>query len=219
MSEIIPDTVTLVGAVEYDSADEVLEKMSGLKEIDSLDDFKNQVVNLEAEEPAIAFSDNVDDDYQNSFTLQSTPSPEQLPEEPPDLDEEFDSDDIELDTLAIAATFVYEDMHLLISALEEVLDVVDEINVRQFYFGLSLEESFNELQTISVLDGETEFDLTGVQFEKENYIFSFQESDSGTQVFAVYDGEEKIDGDSVEEFIEEKLEQATPVVKKICYES
>lgn len=219
MSDIIPDTVTLVGSVEYNSPDEVLEKMSGLKEIDSLDDFNNQVVNLEAEEPAIAFSDNVDGSYQNSLTLQSAPSPEQIPEEPPDLDEDMDSTDIELDTLAIAATFVYEDIDLLVSALEEVLDVVDEINVEQFYFGLSLEEAFDELQTISLLDGETEFDLTGVQFEKGDYIFSFQKSDDATQIFAVYSGEGKIDNDSVKEFIDEKLEQATPVVEKICYES
>lgn len=219
MSDIIPDTLTIVGSVEYESAEEVLEMMSSLKEISSLDGFNNQVVNLEAEEPAIAFSDKVDDRYQNSLTLQSAPSPDQLPEEPPELGEEIDSKDIELDTLALGATFVYDDVGLLISALGEILEEVEEIDVQQFYFSLSLEEKFNELSTISRLDSETDFDITGVQFMKDSYVFSFQKNEDSTEIFAVFDENGKIDGDSVEEFIEERLQGVTPVIEQICYEN
>ena len=218
MSEITPDTITFSGSVAYGSAEEVLDVLSDLKEIDSFDRFNNQAVDLEAEEPVIAFSNQVSDEYQNALTIQSVPSPEQLPEEPTGMEEDWDSEEFELDTLAVGVTFVYEQIDVLISILEDILDVIESINIQQFYFGLSLEEGFDNLSTISSLNAETEFDLSGVQFEHQNYLYSFQESDEGTEVYAVFGDDEKIDKESVEDFIQQCLEDVAPVIEKICHE-
>lgn len=218
MSEITPDTVTFSGSVKYESAERVLEVLSELKELDSLDRFNNQVVDLEAEEPVIAFSNQVSDEYQNALTLQSAPSPDQLPEEPPDIEENWDSEDFELDTLAVGVTFVYDQIDLLVSLLEEILDVVESIEIQQFYFSLSLDNQFDDLDTISSLNAETEFNLSGVQFEHQNYLYSFQETDEGTEGFAVFGDGGKINKDSVEDFIQQRLEDVVPIIEQICYD-
>jgi hypothetical protein len=217
MSEIPPDTITFRGAVDYESAEEVLDKLSQLKEIEALEDFNNQVVDLESDEPVIAFTNRVKDDYQNQLTLQAVPSQEQLPEEPPDSEEEWNSDELELDTLAVGVTFGYEDLELLEAAFNEVLNVVESIEVTQFYLSLSLSEDFDGLETMNDLNGETEFDITGVQFEHDNYLFSFQEGEEGTDAYAVYGDNGKIDKDGVQSYIQQRLEVVTPVIEQICY--
>lgn len=219
MSSITPDIINIRGHINYETTEEVLDALSKLKEIESLSNFNNQIVDLEAEEPMIGFSQSASDEYDNSLTLESAPSNDQLPQSVDELDEESESIELELNTIQLTGSFVYEDQDLLEAALEEVINFVEEIQVEQLYFGLSLERSFNELAKMKSLNDATEIDLSGIQFEEEEYVYSFQEANNGTTAYAFLQTSEKIDDDTVESFIQDQLDQIAPVIERVCDES
>lgn len=216
MDKIIPDTISFQGSVEFANAEEVLDVLSELKEMDSLDHFNNQVIDLEDEEPIIAFLNKSNDNHHNTLTLRAAPHPENIPPEPPGAREE--SVELELNTLAVSTSFVHGEQEVLESAIEEVIDVVGEIEIQYLYFLFSFDDDFGDLATMSRMDEVTEFNLSGVQFKLDDRLLSFQKMEEGTNVYVTYEGDEKINEGSFGDFIEEQIQSIEPPIGRICYE-
>lgn len=200
--DLRPNTITSRGRIQLEDIDEVLDRLSKARNIESAEKFQNQVVELEGEDPIVGFATGPDEEESRDVLS--------LGLETGDSDEEA--------SLSITMAFDYENIDLFKKSFEEIAEKVipdsKDLNINLFRMSFPVQSTFEELYAVQDLIEVSEYNMVGVRFNKGIYSYIFQEAENETVVL-VNNTEEFIVQSS--DFLVEQVEDATPFVKEICY--
>lgn len=202
-SSISPTEIQIGGIHQYDTNEEVLNKMSELKKINSSDSFQHQFVDLGGEgEPMVRFSSEVEDvDHEEMVIIQRR-------------DEEGE----ESSSVQLYLDFPYESLTTFSATLDEILDVVGSFTIEHLYITYEIDQDFSNLRMTTDVDDILDYELRGLRVADGEFTYIIQKADEEIGVAATLDEEPKISADSNEGFIKDEVDAATRFVEEVCNE-
>lgn len=202
--QVTPDTISINGTIEYESAEEALEGLAKVRKLDAADHFSNQFMDLSGDDAFVTFNtDPPEEGVQDSLSI--TRNTEMTPIE-------SDAENV----LFVSANFEYSSLDIFKNAFDELFtDFLTEINsveVKSMSFIFELDSNFDTLGTLQPFFEITDHEVTGIQFEQGRFAYIFQQVDDGTGVRVNSREEFPVTSGS---FIAEQLEKATPFIEEI----